>query len=104
MMIPTISIDGLSGSVVRDGTGITLTQSMLLGMLVGQNKGLELFYVVEQEDPLNDEPAISIGGANGFKEGLVPLLEALGLKVKPQYLAQIFLVVYYQNPLHNLFA
>ena len=38
MMIPTISIDGLSGSVVRDGTGITLTQSMLLGMLVGQNK------------------------------------------------------------------
>ena len=49
-------------------------------LLVGQNKGLELFYVVEQEDPLNDAPAISIGGANGFKEGLVPLLEALGLK------------------------
>ena len=38
MMIPMISIDGLSGSVVRDGPGITQTQAMCLGMLVGQNK------------------------------------------------------------------
>ena len=38
MMIPTISIDGLSGSVVRDGPGITLAQAMSLDMLVGQNK------------------------------------------------------------------
>ena len=38
MMIPMISIDGLSGSVVRDGPGITQTQAMCLGVLVGQNK------------------------------------------------------------------
>ncbi|MBR5422669.1 MAG: hypothetical protein IK108_01540 [Clostridia bacterium] len=47
-------------------------------LLVGEHKGLELFYVVDGE--ANDTPAISIGGANGFKEGLVPLLEALGLR------------------------
>ena len=47
-------------------------------LLVGEHKGLELFYVVDGE--ANDTAAISIGGANGFKEGLVPLLEALGLK------------------------
>ena len=47
-------------------------------LLVGEHKGLELFYVVDGQ--ANDTPAISIGGANGFKEGLVPLLEALGLK------------------------
>ena len=38
MMIPTISIDGLSGSVVRDGPGIPLTHAMHLGMLADQNK------------------------------------------------------------------
>ena len=47
-------------------------------LLVGEHKGLDLFYVVDGVK--NDTPAISIGGANGFKEGLVPLLEALGLK------------------------
>ena len=47
-------------------------------ILVGEGKGLELFYVVDGKK--NDTPAISIGGANGFKEGLVPLLEALGLE------------------------
>ena len=46
-------------------------------LLVGEGKGLELFYVVDGVK--NDTPAISIGGANGFTEGLVPLLEALGL-------------------------
>ena len=50
-------------------------------LLVGENKGLELFYVVDGNN--NDTPAISIGGANGFKEGLVPLLEALGLEFDP---------------------
>ena len=53
-------------------------------LLVGENKGLELFYVVDDAGDdhygVNDRAAISIGGANGFKEGLVPLLEALGLK------------------------
>jgi len=53
-------------------------------LLVGEGHALELFYIVDDEGGdhygVNDEAAISIGGANGFKEGLVPLLEALGLK------------------------
>ena len=52
-------------------------------LLVGEGHALELFYIVDDADGehygVNDEAAISIGGANGFKEGLVPLLEALGL-------------------------
>ena len=44
-------------------------------LLVGENEAIELFYLKD------GSAAISIGGANGFEEGLVPILEALGCEV-----------------------
>ena len=50
-------------------------------LLVGEGKeALKLFFLNDKDEDGQYQNALEIGGVNGFKEGLVPLIEALGVR------------------------